>query len=75
MLPVSRDGLLRLWEAFEAAYVEIENREFVFGEDVGVGLHLDATPDVADGLLEVLVDVWVEVAFSVASDIDGTLVV
>ena len=75
MLPVSRDGLLRLWEAFETADVEIENREFVFGEDIGIRLYLDAVPNVTHGSLEIFVDGRIKIAFGVARDINGALVI
>lgn len=44
----------------EAAAKVVEDGEFVFGEDICVGLRLNTLPDLADGSLQHGADGWVE---------------
>lgn len=74
MRPISRDRVLGVNEALEATDVEVEDGELVLGEDVSAGLLLDASADVADGRFEEIVDGRIEVAFGVASNVNGALV-
>lgn len=74
-LPVSCNSVLSLWYIFETSNVEVEDRKFVLGEDVRVRLRFDSTPNITDGLLEILVDGWIKLALGVASNVDSALVV
>lgn len=75
MVPESPNSLLSYRQSVEPSNVEIEDREFVFGKDIGFWLQLNASPNLAHGRLKILADGWVEVAFGVASNVDGALVV
>ena len=74
VLPVTCNSLLCLKPVFEPTDVEVEDGKLVLGQDILVWLSLNATPNVADGFLEIVVDGRIEVAFGVASNVDRTLV-
>jgi len=73
--PISRHGVFGFWIALKPTDVEVEHSEFVFAQDVAVGLRSNAAPDVSHCSLEKVVDGRIEFAFGIASDVDCTLVV
>lgn len=61
--------------AFEAATVVVEHRELVLTQNVAVWVGVDVCPDVVHSVVEVGRNTRVQVAFGIASYIDGSLVV
>ena len=60
--------------AREALTKVVEDSEFVFAEQVRVRVGFQIVCDLGNGVFKVCSDTRVEVAFGVASDIDGSLV-
>jgi len=73
MLPVPAHGCLRFGCVAKALSVEVKHGKLVLGEDVRVGMELDAAPDVAEHVLEIVLDIGIEFAFGVTRDIDCSL--
>jgi hypothetical protein len=71
--PVPIDGAFSEL-AFEALPEVVEDGELVLAEHVRVRVGVQVVADFGDGLVEVGGDTWVEIAFGVAGNVDGSLV-
>lgn len=75
MRPKPGNCMLCNFVLIEAPAIEVEYSKFILGHDVCLRLKRDPTPDICKSSFQVGRYSRIEVAFRVASNIDGSLVV